>query len=154
MYSVPVRCDSHHGIGELKGILRYDGVRLTLQYQLADMIYGDFRMLPADLELATDNLVSAEYRAGFLWLAPSIELRVSDFRAIAALPAAEPGRLRLRVPRADRRDARKLVDGINALCADLRFARLNASIERMTATPPLPTMPQQNSSRPPEAQSE
>jgi hypothetical protein len=137
MYSVPVQIDSHHGIGELKGVLRFDGEQLLLQYQVADMIRGDFRTAPVDLPLAIDNIAAARYGAGFLWLRPWIELRMSDIAAVAGLPAAEAGRLRMRVPGADRRDARKIVDGVNAMAAELRFSRLDASISRMSTTDPL-----------------
>ena len=133
MYSVPVQIDSHHGIGELKGVLRFDGQQLVLQFQLADTIRGDFRNAPVELPLAIDNIAAARYGAGFLWLRPWIELRMSDIGAVVALPAEEAGRLRMRVPGADRRDARKIVDGINAMAAELRFARLDASISRMSA---------------------
>jgi len=133
MYSVPVRSNGHHGITEMRGILRFDGERLILQYQLADLVYGDFRNAPTELMLPPDKLVGAQYHAGMLWLSPSIELRVSDFHAVAALPAAEPGRLRLRLSRADRGDAKKIIMAINALCADVRFAQLNASINRLTS---------------------
>ncbi len=140
MYSVPVQADSQHGIGELKGVLRFDGHRLTLQYQLADPILAEFRTAPVELELPADALVNARYRAGFLWLRPSIELRASDIGTIATLPAEEAGRLRFRVPRGERVDARKIVDGVNAICAEVRFARLNDSINRMTASTPEVTM--------------
>jgi hypothetical protein len=133
MYSVPVRGDSFHNIGELKGILRYDGQRLTLQYQLAHIVHGDFRTAPVDLDLPAEIVVTARYRSGFLWLKPAIELQVSDIAAVSGLPAEQAGRLYLRVPSSERRDARKIVDGIIAMCAEQRIARLDASLERMTS---------------------
>jgi hypothetical protein len=131
MYSVPVRSNSYQGIGELKGILRFDGTCLTLQYQTADPILAEFRAPPVDLDLPAPTIVNAQFRSGFLGLAPEIEIRVSDFRHLAKLPVAEAGRLRLRVPRRDRGDARKVVEEINALCAQHRLAQLDASISRM-----------------------
>jgi hypothetical protein len=131
MLSVPVRSDSYQGIGELKGILRFDGARLSLQYQTADPILAEFRSAPVELELALESLVQARFRGGFLSLSPEIEIRVSDFSRLAALPVAEAGRLRLRVPRSERHDARRIVEEVNAICAQLRLARLDASIGRM-----------------------
>ena len=136
MYSVPVRSDSYQGIGELKGILRFDGARLVLQYQTADPILAEFRTAPVELEIALPTLVQARYRSGLFGLAPEIEIRVSDFRELAALPVAEAGRLRLRVPRSERGDARKIVEEVNQICAQLRLARLDASITRMTQQAP------------------
>jgi hypothetical protein len=136
MYSVSVRSDSQQGIGELKGVLRFEDDRLRLQYQLADPILAEFRMQPVTLELALDNIAQATYRAGFLGLVPSVELRLTDFHPIAMLPTAEPGRLQLRVSRGDRGDARRIVEAVNAIRSEIRLARLNASIDRMVERKP------------------
>ena len=133
MYSVPVRCEPHGVIGELKGVLRLDGVNLSLQYQIADRILHEFRSAPVDLAFAPASLVEARMFGGFLGLAPGLELRVAEIQALSALPAQEPGRLRLRVRFSDRRDARRIVDGINSICAEQRLARLDASIDALQA---------------------
>jgi hypothetical protein len=136
MYSVPVRCDGHGGIGELRGVLRFDGQTLSLQYQTADPILHEFRSAPVELPLPAAIIVEAQFRAGFLWLRPAIELRLSDVQALARLPTREAGRLQLRLGLSDRRDARKIVDGVNAICADFRLARLDASLDAMTSNMP------------------
>ena len=97
------------------------------------MVHGDFRTAPVDLDLPADIIVAARYRSGFLWLRPSIELQVSDVNAVKALPAEQAGRLLLRVPSSERGAARKIVDGIQSMCAEQRLARLDASLERMTS---------------------
>lgn len=147
MYSVSVSSDSQQGIGALKGVLRFDDGRLLLQYQLADPILAEFRMQPVTLELALDNVSQATYHAGFLWLAPKIELRLADFHPIAALPTAQPGRLRLRVAGSDRADAQRIVESVNAIRAEIRLERLNASIDRMAgghSSASRPSMPRQD----------
>lgn len=131
MYSVPVRCEPHGVIGELKGVLRLDGDSLSLQYQIADRIMHEFRSVPVDLNFAPAALVEAKLFGGFLGLAPSLELRVTEIQALAALPAQEPGRLRMRVRFSDRGDARRIVDGINSICAEQRLARLDASLDAL-----------------------
>jgi hypothetical protein len=136
MYSVSVRCDAHDGIGELKGVLRFDGRQLCLQYQTADPIMHEFRMHPVTLELPPDMLVSARVRPGFLWLMPWLDLQVSDIAALAPLPTPEAGRLKLRLRFAERADARRIVDEIGALRTEVRLAELDRSLERMTSTLP------------------
>ena len=133
MYSVPVRCEPHGVIGELQGVLRLDGATLSLQYQVADRIMHEFRSAPVDLAFAPASLVEAKMFGGFLGLSPSLELRVAEIQALAALPAQEPGRLRLRVRFSDRRDAQRIVEGINSICAEQRLAQLDASLDALQA---------------------
>ena len=137
MHSVPVNCKTHGGFGELQGMLVFDGRRLLLQYRTADSMFGVLRSEPKQIEIALGTLADARYSAGFLWLAPTIHLRLSDFTAIAQLPAAEAGRLELRVRSADRRDARRLIESLSMLCAELRYQRLNEELNQMTASHPL-----------------
>src|SRR5690606_9196829 len=111
--------------------------RLTLQFQTADTIMHEFRTPPVELPLDPTTLVGAQYRAGFLWLRPTLHIRVSGIARVAALPAAESGHLRFRIPGSQRAIARKIVDGINAACAEVRYVQLNESIARMTAGDPL-----------------
>lgn len=137
MYSVPVKCETHGGFGEMRGMLLFDGQRLVLQYQTADSMFGVLRSEPKQLELALETLLEARYSAGWFWLAPSVQLRVSDFNAIVQLPAAEAGRLQLRVRWSDRHDARRLIEGLSSLLAERRYALLNEQITRMTTSHPL-----------------
>ncbi len=134
MYSLPVRCDGNNGIGELKGVLRFDGNRLSLQYQTADPIMHEFRTAPVTLPIDPEIIVSARFSAGFLWLRPSISLRVSDIQTLAALPMVEAGVLKLRMRWADRRDARRIIDGIDSICTQMRLERLDQSINEMSAS--------------------
>lgn len=137
MYSVPVKCETHGGFGELQGMLLFDGHRLILQYQTADSMFGVLRSGPKQIEIALETLVDARYSAGFCWLAPNVQLRLSDFSAMAQVPAIDAGRLKLGVRWSDRRDARRLVESLSAVCAERRFASLNAELDRMTASHPL-----------------
>jgi hypothetical protein len=137
MYSVPVKCDTHGGFGELQGMLLFDGYRLTLQYQTADSMFGVLRSDPKQIEIPLETLVNVRYSGGFCWLAPNVQLRLSDFSVVAQVPAVEGGRLKLSVRWSDRRDARRLVESLAAVCSERRFATLNAELDRMTASHPL-----------------
>lgn len=136
MYSVPVRRDASEGYGELKGLLRFDGGQLALQYQIADQVFHEFRTAPDELALPPEAIAEARLEGGFLGFRPVLELRFSDLAALGTLPLPEAGRLQLRVRRSDRRDARKIVDGVNAVCAELRLARLDASLDALAARDP------------------
>jgi hypothetical protein len=137
MYSVPVKCETHGGFGEMQGMLLFDGQRLLLQYQTADSVLGVLRSNPRQVEFALDSLMDARYGAGFFWLAPNIQLRLSDFNALAQLPSADGGRLQLSVRWADRRDAKRLIEGLSSLLSERRYAMLNEQITRMASSHPL-----------------
>jgi len=137
MYSVPVRRDAQEGFGELKGVLRFDGRQLALQYQVADQVFHEFRTAPVELKLAPEAIAEAELSSGLLWLRPMLELRLADIAALGGLQTPEAGRLALKVRWRDRRDARRIVDGVNAICAELRLARLDASLDLLQSQDPL-----------------
>jgi hypothetical protein len=137
MYSVPVKCETHGGFGEMQGMLLFDGQRLLLQYQTSDSVFGVLRSTPRQVEFALDSLLDARYGAGWFWLAPNIQLRLSDFNALAQLPSADGGRLKLSVRWSDRSDARRLIEGLSSLLAERRYALINEQITRMTASHPL-----------------
>lgn len=136
MYSVPVRCGAYGGTGDLKGVLRFDGRQLVLQYQVADGVFHEFRMAPVDLVFPPESVVEARLSAGLLWMAPAVEVRVSDLKLLAPIPTPEPARMRLRISPGDRAEARRIVDGINAVCAELRLARLDASLDALASRDP------------------
>ncbi len=137
MYSVPVKCETHGGFGELQGMLLFDGRRLLFQYQTADSMFGVLRSDPKQIDIALETMVDARYSGGFCWLAPNVQLRLSDFSSMAQVPAMDGGRLKLRVRWSDRRDARRLVESLAAVCSERRFASLNAELDRMTSSHPL-----------------
>jgi len=139
MYSVPVRCGAYGGTGELKGVLRFDGRQLVLQYQVMDGVFHEYRMAPVDLVFPAEAVVEARLSGGFLGLAPAVEVRVSDLQLLAPIPTPEPARMRLRVNAGDRAEARRIVDGINSVCAELRLARLDASLDQLAARDPRST---------------
>lgn len=121
----------------MQGILRFDGRRLVLQFQTADSMFGVLRSAPKEVEFALDSIVDARYSAGWFWLMPNIQLRLSDFRVLAQLPATEAGRAQLSVRWADRRDARRLIDSLATSCTERRYAKLNEQLDQMTTSHPL-----------------
>ncbi len=137
MYSVPVKCETHGGFGEMRGMLHFDGRRLLLQYQTADSVFGLLRSQPREIEFSLDTLVDARYSAGWFWLRPNIQLRLSDFHTVAQLPSTEAGHVQLSVRWSDRRDARRLIENLAMICAERRYLRLNEEINQMTHRDPL-----------------
>ena len=132
MHAVSVRCDAYGGLGEVRGIARLDPNGLVLQYQMRDAVLGVLRTATQTTLIPSQTIVGCDYRAGFLWLLPWIDLRVSDLGPVENIPSREGGRLRLRFAFADRRAARALVTGIQARRAEFRLTHFESELDRMS----------------------
>ena len=132
MDSVPFSCDAFGGFGEIQGIARLDSDGLLLQYQTRDAVLGVLRSGMKSALVPLDTLVSTQFRSGFLWLSPRIEVRVSDLSSVADIPSTEGGRLQLKVAFGDRADARKLAHLLGGLLAERRLNHLQSELDRMS----------------------
>ncbi|MCK7595257.1 hypothetical protein [Pseudomarimonas salicorniae] len=148
MDSVPFSCDAFGGFGEIQGILRLDADGLLLQYQTRDAVLGVLRTGMKTTLVPLDTLVAAQYRAGFLWLSPRIEIRVSDLTAVADIPSTEGGRLRLKVAFSDRGDARKLAHMLGGRLAEQRLDRLQGELDKMSVARSTGTSPYSSQAAP------
>jgi hypothetical protein len=137
MYAVPVKCETHGGFGEMQGMLRFDGRTLLLQYQTSDSVLGVLRSQPRQVVIALDTLMDLRFRAGWFWLFPHLEMRLSDFEALAQLPEAKDGRVQLSVRFSDRDDARRLAAAVSSAVSEYRYALLSREIDEMTRGHPL-----------------
>ena len=152
MDSVPFSCDAFAGFGEIQGIARMQPDGLLLQYQTRDAVLGVLRSGMKSALVPVQTLVSARYGAGFLWLSPRIEVRVSDLSAVADIPSTEGGRLVLKVAFGDRGDARKLAHLLGGLLAEQRLNHLQSELDRMSsAGSPKASAAQRVSAAPPAA---
>ena len=132
MDTIPFHFDSHGGLGEVKGLARMDEYGLELQFSTRDALFGVIKSDLRSLRVPFDALLSVRYSAGFLWLMPSIQLRVRDLQVLAGLPESEEGRVTLRIKFGDRHDGRAGAQG--AEVGDDRLARvLGEDRDPMTA---------------------
>ena len=156
MDTIPFRCDSHGGCGEVKGLARLDEFGLELQFSTRDAVFGVIKSDMRSLRIPLDSLLSVRFSAGFLWLMPSIELRVRDLKVLEGLPESEEGRVKLRVKFAERHDARSFVSDLEAMRTHYRIQMLDRTLDRMTSHLPgrePPPAPLQASAAPPAAPS-
>ena len=132
MHSVPVTWRKRDGSGSLSGVLLLDGATLCLQYQTLDWHQGAQHPNARELRLSPESIVHAEFRSGFLWSAPSIEIQSSDFAALASLDADQSGHLSLRLRGSHRRAAKALVAELHLAQAEVRYKRWSRDMDRMT----------------------
>lgn len=133
MHSVPVTWRKRDGSGSLSGVLLLDGATLCLQYQTLDWHQGAQHPNARELRLSPESIVHAEFRSGFLWSAPSIEIQSSDFAALASLDADQSGHLSLRIRGSHRRAAKALVAELHSAQAEARYRRWSRDMDRMAS---------------------
>ncbi|HEX5756418.1 MAG TPA: hypothetical protein VFY12_08700 [Arenimonas sp.] len=104
--------DAYGGLGEVRGVLQFDGEQLRLHYQVADAMLGAIRSQPREVAFAPEAVLDIAYSAGWFWLMPRVELQVSDVARIADIPLETAGSLRLHLPFSQRRVARRLVESL------------------------------------------
>lgn len=131
MPSVPVTWRKRDGSGTLDGVLRLDGATLCLHYQTLDWHQGAQHPNARELRLTPEGIVHAEFRHGFLWSAPSIEIQSSDFAALTTLDADQSGHLSLRVRGSHRAAARSLVADLRSAQAEARYRRWSRDMDRL-----------------------
>ncbi|MCG6118293.1 MAG: hypothetical protein MEQ07_08895 [Aquimonas sp.] len=136
MDAVSFHFESHGGLGEVRGLARSDEDGLELQFTARDAMFGLVKTAPKSLRVPLEALSSVHYRAGFLWLMPSIEIRVNDARVLDGLPEAEGGRIVLRLRFSDRRDGRAFVSELDMMRSHYRIALLDARLDRLASLTP------------------
>lgn len=138
--SVPVFAEAYEGLGDIQGVLSYDGQCLRLSFHTADALFGLLKSKAQDLELALDSVEDIEFGLGWFWLMPFLQLRLNDFALLSKVPAAKHGRLRLRVRFADRHLARRFGEQLRFARAEHLHRAIDGSLPMETeqASPPPP----------------
>ena len=129
MDTVHFHSASHGGFGEVKGIARLEAAGIELQF--STRVLGVIKSGLRNLSIPLEALSAARYASGFLWLNPSIELRVRDLSLLSGMPDAEDGRIVLRVKLRDRRAAALFVSELEGMSAQHRMSLLDRSLERL-----------------------
>jgi hypothetical protein len=114
-------------VSRLQGLIRLEGASLVIEWSGAvewTEVRGPEVLTRSETVAATRREIPAERLADVTvrgWLRPRFELRAADLAAFEGVPTAENGRLSVRIPRAERRDAL-------ALAADLRDEMADAAL--------------------------
>ncbi len=129
---LPIKAETLQGLGELDGMLLFDGRELRLDFQTADALFGMIKMPPQSLLVPLAAIESVRAGRGFLWMMPYIEIELNDFRLLAKVPGASGGRWRLSVRMRDRQALARMAGAIG-------FARAQWLHDRLAADlPPIP----------------
>ena len=123
--------DAYGGWGKVQGMAGFDERGLLLQFTTRDALFGVLKSGMREVRIPIEALRNVQYRAGFLWLMPAIELRVRERSALKDLPESEQGRLRLRVAFRDRHEAREFAQELESWRSLRRIAELDRNLDRL-----------------------
>ena len=123
--------DAYGGWGKVQGMAGFDEHGLLLQFTTRDALFGVLKSGMREVRIPIEALRSVQYRAGFLWLMPAIELRVRELSVLQDLPESEQGRLRLRVAFRDRHEAREFAQELDRWRSLRRIAELDRNLDRL-----------------------
>lgn len=141
MDTVPFHFDAFGGFGEVQGLAHITEQGLELQFTTRDALFGVLKTGQRSVQVSLSSLMSVNYRAGWFWLMPKIELRVRDLATLKDLPESEQGRVTLGISFRDRHDAKAFAADLEMMRSRLRILQLDSDIARLAAqqaTPPVP----------------
>lgn len=131
MDTLPFRCLPTPGFGEVDGVLQLSPEALQLQYQLHDAVLGVRRPEVHQRRLEMSQIGGAEYAQSLFGLGARIELVLTDIAPLAQFPR-ENSAVSLRVPRAKRGVARKLVEELKLYLRDQQYQKLQRDIDYLS----------------------
>jgi hypothetical protein len=142
--SIAVFAEAYEGLGDVHGILSFDGRSLKLSFQTADALFGLLKSKTTELSMPLEAVEQLDFGLGWFWLMPYVELRLNDFSMLSQVPSAKHGRLKLRVRFADRHLARRFAEKLRFARAEHTHQQIEGSMPygSHAAEQPLPPLPQ------------
>lgn len=140
--SIAVFAEAYEGLGDVHGILSFDGRSLKLSFQTADALFGLLKSKTTELSMPLEAVEQLDFGLGWFWLMPYVELRLSDFSMLSQVPSAKHGRLKLRVRFADRHLARRFAEKLRFTRAEYTHQQIEGSMPfgSHAAEQPLPPL--------------
>lgn len=113
MNTVPFTIDEvFAGFGQCHGIVRDEGDKLCLEYEVQDSIAGIIKSGVKTVRIPLAELASVSLTKGWLgtsWLGVKIVIQASKMEMLQGIPGMMQGRLTLSIARKDREAEEKLV---------------------------------------------
>lgn len=134
---LPVFAEAFEGLGDVRGLLLFDGRMLRFDFQTADALFGLIRSGAKQLEVPLSAIAGVRRGLGWFWLRPYIELELNDFSLLSKVPGSHRGSWRLRVRFADRHQLRRFADALSFACS----RNLHEVLERSLRTDPQLDLP-------------
>jgi hypothetical protein len=143
--AIPVKATAYEGLGDVSGMLSFDGSFLTLEFQTSDALFGVLKSGTRTLQIPLEMISGVRSRQGFCWLFPNVQIDLMDFKLLAQFPGAKDGTITLNVPWRYRQRAREFVGTLSYVrtrqmhdaIAEHVDERMNARMDQRTSGPPI-----------------
>jgi hypothetical protein len=117
MNAVPFTIGSlYAGLGECQGLLRVEGDRLCLEFQVKDTVAGILKSGVRCVRVPLKELATVTLTKGWLgasWLGVKIVIQGTSMETFKDVPGMSQGRVELSIARKDRDAAERFVDDLH-----------------------------------------
>lgn len=117
--------DLHHGFAEGHGFVHFDGVFLSLEFQVRDALVGFLKSGVKTLALAWEDVLSVEFQKG--WFSSELVFRFTRMGVLKDLTNQAPTELRLAIARQDKTLAGNLAAQVKLKLSEVQLRRLDSS---------------------------
>jgi hypothetical protein len=121
-FAIPFTLPDANDFVEASGLLRFDADGLHLEFQTKDAIIGVIKSDVKSVRLRPDDLRNLVYKKS--WFRHMLIIQAKEFKAIAKVPGAASGEVRLKVRKSDADQARSLCLHVSSALTDARLKRL------------------------------
>lgn len=123
MFSLPVSLpEVYGGFAEAHGIIRFDGVQLTLEFEIQDGVFGVVKSGVKEIRLPVSEIAAITFkRKTFRAL---IVLRCHRVKSVEKIPGQKGGEFRIQVKRAHRDEAEAFASALRLAVAEARLDAL------------------------------
>ncbi|MDX1908615.1 MAG: hypothetical protein SF053_16380 [Bacteroidia bacterium] len=116
---LPFSIDVYQGLGRLDGLMSLQQDVLVLEFQIKDTLVGGIRSRPKTLHLDLNEVDYVKYSQNLF--GARFVIQAHTLAAVAAIPTADKGEVRLSIARKDREQARRMESHINLRISELRL---------------------------------
>lgn len=121
-YILPFKkLEAYGGFAECSGMLIFDGQYLSIEFQTKDSIVGLFKTGVKTFRLAPSNIFKIEYQKGFF--SSKLIIMPSSIKLLEEFPAAEDGKIILRISRENASLAAEMYSRIQLSVAEYKLQR-------------------------------
>lgn len=132
-----VSAEAFEGLGDVRGMLLFDGRELRFDFQTSDALFGLLRSDARKLQVPLAAVEQVHCGLGWFWLMPYIQIELNDFALLSKVPGAHKGAWRLRVRFRDRHALKRFADAVAFARAQHLHDALQGSLE---SPPPAPSI--------------
>jgi len=110
MISIPFSIAAYDGFASVEGLMSFDDLSLTLEFELKDSVVGLLKSDVKNVQIPVEEIVSIELHKG--WFRTRLAIQASTLNATKGIPESSQGRVTLSIARSHRDAVEQLVSRV------------------------------------------